>query len=201
MRRTKEEANETRRSLLEAALQVFSSKGYAATRLEDIAEVAHVSRGAIYHHFGGKAELFSALVVDASQLGDQAFERAISEGGTYLQICQRILIYTLKLLEEDVRYRETTALALFNSHDSDELTDFQNMSIQSGRETIEKVTDAFRMGLQEGSIQSDLDPTVLALAFLAYQNGLTMVYLSVPGSIHSTQVEQLANIFIEGIRS
>jgi len=140
-------------------------------------------------------------VVDASQLGDQAFERAISEGGTYLQICQRILIYTLKLLEEDVRYRETTALALFNSHDSDELTDFQNMSIQSGRETIEKVTDAFRMGLQEGSIQSDLDPTVLALAFLAYQNGLTMVYLSVPGSIHSTQVEQLANIFIEGIRS
>ena len=62
MRRTKEEAEQTRQDLLDAALTVFSQKGYTATRLEDVARAAGVTRGAIYHHFGSKAELYSALI-------------------------------------------------------------------------------------------------------------------------------------------
>jgi TetR/AcrR family transcriptional regulator, acrAB operon repressor len=200
MRRTKEEAEVTRQTLLDAALQVFSSKGYAATRLEDIADAANVTRGAIYHHFGGKAELFSALVVNASQRGDQAFAQAIREGGPFVEIGRRILEYTLKLLEEDTRYRETLALAFFNSHDSEDLADFQAMTIRSGQETIEQVTGFFQMGLQQGAIRSDLDPEIAARAFLAYQNGLTLLYLSVPGSIRSDQAAPLADIFIRGVQ-
>jgi TetR/AcrR family acrAB operon transcriptional repressor len=49
MRRTKEDAEQTRQDLLDAALTIFSKKGYTATRLEDIAKVAGVTRGAIYH--------------------------------------------------------------------------------------------------------------------------------------------------------
>ena len=62
MRRTKEEAAQTRQDLLAAALTIFSQKGYEAARLEDIAEMAGVTRGAIYFHFGNKAGLFMALV-------------------------------------------------------------------------------------------------------------------------------------------
>ena len=40
MRRTKEEAEITKQNLLKAALEVFSRKGYAATRVEDIAKPA-----------------------------------------------------------------------------------------------------------------------------------------------------------------
>jgi len=58
MRRTKEEAAQTRQELLDAALTVFSQEGYEAARLQDIAQAAAVTRGAIYHHFGNKAGLF-----------------------------------------------------------------------------------------------------------------------------------------------
>ena len=44
MRRTKEEAEQTRQKLLDAALTVFSQKGYTATRLEDVARMAGVTR-------------------------------------------------------------------------------------------------------------------------------------------------------------
>ncbi len=57
MRKTKEEAAETRQALLRAALAVFSRQGYAATRLEDVAHEAGVTRGAIYWHFKSKADL------------------------------------------------------------------------------------------------------------------------------------------------
>ena len=55
MRRTKEEAEITKHNLLAAGLEVFSRKGYKATRVEDIARQANVSTGAIYHHFSGKS--------------------------------------------------------------------------------------------------------------------------------------------------
>jgi TetR/AcrR family transcriptional regulator, acrAB operon repressor len=61
-RRTADEAAATRESLIDAALEVFSERGYAAARLEEIAERADLTRGALYHHFSDKAELYLAVL-------------------------------------------------------------------------------------------------------------------------------------------
>jgi len=47
-RKTKEEAEKTRQLLLDCALTVFLRKGYSATTLNDIAEEANLTRGAVY---------------------------------------------------------------------------------------------------------------------------------------------------------
>ena len=101
MRRTKEDAELTRQAVLDAALQVMSRRGYAGTRLEDIARAAKVTRGAIYHHFPGKPELFAALVDDATEVGNRAVARAIAEGGDFLGTAERILIYTIDLMAQE----------------------------------------------------------------------------------------------------
>ena len=51
----------TRQELLVAARTLFGEKGYAATSTEDIVEAAGVTKGALYHHFDGKPDLFSAV--------------------------------------------------------------------------------------------------------------------------------------------
>jgi len=66
MRRTKADAAKTRENLLNAGLRVFRQKGYSATRLEDIAQEAGLTRGAIYWHFGNKLELYRALVEECT---------------------------------------------------------------------------------------------------------------------------------------
>jgi AcrR family transcriptional regulator len=53
--------NETRAELLAAARQLFGERGYAATSLDDIAARASVTKGALYHHFRGKTDLFQAV--------------------------------------------------------------------------------------------------------------------------------------------
>ncbi|HEY0996291.1 MAG TPA: TetR/AcrR family transcriptional regulator [Gemmatimonadaceae bacterium] len=45
--------------LLDAAIQVFSTQGYRATRLEQVAEVAGVTKGSIYYYFASKEELLA----------------------------------------------------------------------------------------------------------------------------------------------
>src|SRR5262245_542209 len=55
-------AAETRERLLHAAADVFAKRGYDGTRVADIARAAGVSNGALYAHFGAKAELLGAAL-------------------------------------------------------------------------------------------------------------------------------------------
>jgi TetR/AcrR family acrAB operon transcriptional repressor len=60
-RNTKEKALETRDSILDAAEDVFNEKGVSNTSLNDVAQAAGVTRGAIYWHFKNKGDLFDAM--------------------------------------------------------------------------------------------------------------------------------------------
>jgi AcrR family transcriptional regulator len=64
----------TRGRLLEAAAEVFARKGFAAASVEEIAETAGFSTGALYSNFAGKEELFAELL--ASRGGDRLAEAA-----------------------------------------------------------------------------------------------------------------------------
>lgn len=62
VRKTKAEAAETRHQILDAAEQVFLAQGVARTSLQQVAEAAGVTRGAVYWHFNDKADLFEAMM-------------------------------------------------------------------------------------------------------------------------------------------
>ena len=55
------QAEATRALLIDVARQSFTERGYGATSIDDITQQAGVARGALYHHFSGKEELFRAV--------------------------------------------------------------------------------------------------------------------------------------------
>ena len=75
MRRTKEEAEQTRYALLAAAETLFLEKGVAHTSLEHIARHAGVTRGAVYWHFENKAHLFNEMLSQVRLPPEQLAER------------------------------------------------------------------------------------------------------------------------------
>jgi AcrR family transcriptional regulator len=71
-RRTQAERSEaTRTALIAAARRMFAEHGYAGVATEELVEAAGVTRGALYHHFDGKADLFLAVF--------EAIERELAE--------------------------------------------------------------------------------------------------------------------------
>lgn len=67
-RRTQAQRREqTRGKLVAAGTELFAAHGYDAVSAEQVAGVAGVTRGALYHHFGGKRELFAAVYESVEQ--------------------------------------------------------------------------------------------------------------------------------------
>ena len=65
--RKAEQGEATRQALLRVARELFATRGYAATATEDIVRGAEVTRGALYHHFSGKQDLFRAVYEDLEE--------------------------------------------------------------------------------------------------------------------------------------
>jgi len=60
-RRRDAHVQDTRRALLDTARQLFADNGFAGTRTEDVVQRAGLTRGALYHHFRDKEDLFRAV--------------------------------------------------------------------------------------------------------------------------------------------
>jgi AcrR family transcriptional regulator len=89
--RRSEHVADTRKSLLAAARTLFAERGYAATGTEDIVAAARVTRGALYHHFRDKADLFRAVMGECAQemaerLVEQETRRAEQHPGDAWQL-------------------------------------------------------------------------------------------------------------------
>lgn len=73
-RKTKQEAQKTRETLLDVAMQVILTHGIARAKLADIAKEAGVTRGAIYWHFSNKSNLLNTIWQDLINENDFFFK-------------------------------------------------------------------------------------------------------------------------------
>ncbi len=72
----------TRAALLRAAGRVFAEHGYHRATLEDVTAAAGVSKGALYHYFPSKEQLFLALLEDRLGAGISEVEAVVAERGS-----------------------------------------------------------------------------------------------------------------------
>ncbi len=78
-----ERSERSRTVILDAALELFSHRGYGATSIRDIAGAARVSTGSVYHHFKDKEAIFQSLLDQfwtASSQPDFPLNRALEAG-------------------------------------------------------------------------------------------------------------------------
>jgi len=82
VKRTQAERSEsTRSALIAAARQLFAQRGFADVGTEEIVRAAGVTRGALYHHFAGKRELFEAVYVQIEvELSERIATGALEAG-------------------------------------------------------------------------------------------------------------------------
>lgn len=77
----------TRQALLEAARTLFGEHGYAATSLDEVVGAAKVTKGALYHHYNGKQELFAAVYEQVKREVSERAATAFLEPDPWKDLC------------------------------------------------------------------------------------------------------------------
>ena len=99
----------TRERILDAALDIFSQKGYHDTRLDEIVDASETSKGAIYFHFPNKERLFLALVDQFADLLERRVQEAIGEAPPGMG---RVRVALETTLETFSKYRRPAKILL-----------------------------------------------------------------------------------------
>lgn len=94
MRKTKEEAQETRRAILQSALDTFCEKGYSKTTFDEIAKRINLTKGAVYWHFRNKPDVVAALINNYMEDHVSEMEKKLPEMKTFDDILN-FFLYSL----------------------------------------------------------------------------------------------------------
>ena len=200
MRRTKQEAEQTRLALIQAGLDVFSRQGYESARLETIAEAAGVSRGAVYWHFGGKAGLYTAVIEELTRGGNAVAAKAVSEGGSFGEICERVFVEMLEYLANDSQARAIARLKQTKTDHIAELAEAERLQSAQGKALFERLVEFMDIGRQQGALRAEVSPQDAARAFLALQNGIIVLWLAGPDLFPLPEsARSLARVFLRGV--
>ncbi len=176
-RKTKEEAEKTRQKILEAALEVFSSKGFVRTTLSDIAEKADVTRGAIYWHFKDKTDLFFTLSNDIHATEASSVETMLKKPLRNVQDIKMLIFQYTNLLEKNKRYQTLYELINFKTEWTKELKPI----LERNRKIINRIIASIEKSLQqlkeEQKINQECDPRRSAVAMCAFVTGLIELWI------------------------
>ena len=71
----------TQQRILDAATEVFATRGFTAATMADVVAGSGASIGSIYHHFGGKSELFGAIFEQMAVAVDRRIDAAMRKAG------------------------------------------------------------------------------------------------------------------------
>ena len=176
------EGKETKKkaAIVRESFKLFLARGYDAVSFTDIERAAQVTRGAIFHHFSGKEDLFKHV---ANQFID-AFLEEVDYGAEYLTsqtplkdfmetslaIIERRMTYFLKEVDERVTAASFMSFILYLK-DHHETWSEQVQEYEAKK--IEAWSGAINLSKDRGEIRPDTDTTMLAETFNHLYLGLS----------------------------
>jgi TetR/AcrR family acrAB operon transcriptional repressor len=202
VRRTKEEAQETRKQIMEAAEQAFYTRGVARTTLADIATLAGVTRGAIYWHFSNKSDLVQAMLDSLHEPLEEMAKNSESEDEVDpLGWMRKLLIHLFQQVAMDPKTRRINEILFHKIEFTDEMCDMRRQRQVISLDCNERIALTLSNAMRQGQLPSDLNPVRGAICLHAYIDGILGQWLLVPDSFSLyEQAEQLVETVIDMLR-
>ncbi len=184
VRRTKEEAQETRSGILDAAELVFFEKGVSRTSLSDIAHAAGVTRGAIYWHFANKGDLFNEMFERVLLPLDELKAASLDpQEPDPLGRLMDIFTLTLRNTAADPRRRRVFDILFLKCEFVEEMGPVMARYQTNMRDGLAIIQGGLRNAISKGQLPADLDTTRAASMLHAFVGGALRDMLFLPDAM------------------
>ncbi|MGU7784860.1 TetR/AcrR family transcriptional regulator [Burkholderia sp. PU8-34] len=192
-RLTREQSkDQTRERLLNAAQEIFLTKGFVAASVEDVAAAAGYTRGAFYSNFRSKAELLLELLERDHSAVQAEFQAIFNGGGTREQMEATVLTHYSRLHRDDRCYLLWVEAKLQAARDPKFRVDF-NQFLQEKRE---QMAEYIRLFAERSGTPLLLPAETLALGLMGLCDGVQSYYTADPQHVSADAAEAvLAGFF------
>lgn len=194
MRKTVEETEKTRRLLVECATKRFILEGFSATKLEDIAADAGLTRGAFYWHFKNKKAIFRAIIEENSK-------EALKLVALYLKNdhnpANRIRDFVKHLLGDRHRkYNQVFVLIRLKQQPPRELANVEDQIPTVQEIVVPALENTIKEGKEMGVFGATLDATFSAKCIYTFFWGFFVNYDSLYKDYSEEQLTLQINSFL-----
>ena len=182
-RRTKEEALATRHRLLDAAELLFQAQGVSQTSLQQIAQQAGATRGAIYWHFKDKADLFNAMMerVILPLEAVPKSEAAVGNEDPLVEI-EEGMVHALTLMTTDPQVRRVFDVATHKVEYTHDMASVQQRHLDARNACVTDFEKALRLAARRSHIKLPVPGYVAAQGMHALISGLIQNWLLDPSA-------------------
>jgi TetR/AcrR family acrAB operon transcriptional repressor len=179
VRQTKENAEITRQRIIDAAREVFLSRGVSRTSMEQIATKAGLTRGAIYWHFSNKTDLFSALREQVLlPLIDRMDDNLLVENNDDpLGQIGKFLSGTIDALNESSDTRQTFEIMMVKCEYVEELTQLLEQTLLNCERVSKKIEQLYERAETKGQLKVSDSPAILAMDTHLFFSGLIHLWV------------------------
>ena len=175
VRKTKEEAQETRDAILDAAELVFQERGVSHTSLAEIAAAAGVTRGAVYWHFTNKADLYDAMVQRTFGVFDVKLQEMLAGGSENpVRLLRELAFQFLDRVVNDPRYFRLVEISWHKCEYVGEMAAIRDTYLECGNRYMTAGEKAFRLARERGFAPASLNTHLAATGLVSLIDGLVL---------------------------
>jgi TetR/AcrR family transcriptional regulator, acrAB operon repressor len=200
MKKTKEDALITKKQIIEKGVELFLKKGFSTTTLDEIAQQANVTRGAIYWHFKDKLDIVKELIEEEHQRMTQKLDLIFKETLSPLAKIDKIIEEISRNFFDNKTFQDFIELTWFKIEYSQlarihtskaELTDYFIENFKS------VVTEAQSLG----EIRNEVNATDVTITITNMINGMYRLFFILPDEVNTKdEAMRLFNSYLSLIK-
>ena len=186
-----------REQILEAAVQVFASRGFHKSRVADVARAAEVADGTIYLYFKSKDDILISIFEEKmAEMIDQA-EAVISDMSDPLEKLRQLARFHMENVERHKNVAKVLQVELRLSNTF--MKEYKPVRLKQYMDIIGRVIEE---GIATGVIRSDVSSVIVRRAFFGALDEIAMQWILTPGARYGLMesAEQIAGVFVRGIQ-
>jgi TetR/AcrR family acrAB operon transcriptional repressor len=193
----------TRNRLLDAAELLFQAQGVSQTSLQQIAQQAGATRGAIYWHFKDKAALFNAMmerVILPLEAGPRAAAAAVGIDDDPLAEIEEGMVHALTLMTTDPQVRRVFDVATHKVEYTHDMASVQQRHLSARNACVSDFEKALRLAARRDRIKLPVPGDVAAQGLHALISGLIQNWLLDPTAFDLVPTgRRTFNVYLAGL--
>ncbi|MED5224038.1 TetR/AcrR family transcriptional regulator [Bacillus safensis] len=168
-----ERKDETRKLLINSAVENFAKYGFHGVSIDKLAEYAGFSKGAFYAHFHSKEEIFLALLEQQMQLHVKKINALLAEQPSLLHFPEKMNQQSIQNCEENRTWSLLNMEFLLYSMRNEEVRcQWSNMILQS----VKQISQSIENLIEKENLTCTLSPEEMAWTILSLENGIAIFH-------------------------